>query len=115
MAFAIEDTHDIVPAMFWAELPNGREPGLRRGDQLVEIDFFSRLRHRHDRLRSSLPKAWIAGQFAAGFCRLDAGLGSLGDQRSFELRDGAKNLERKHALWRRRIDRIADRSKMDAA
>ena len=44
---------------------------------------------------------------------LDACLCSLSDQRSFELRDGTKDLERKHALWCGRIDRIADRSKMD--
>lgn len=48
MTSAIEGPHDIVPAMLWAKLPNGRKPGLGRGDQLVEIEFFPSLRYPAD-------------------------------------------------------------------
>ena len=39
----------------------------------------------------------------------------FGDQRPFKLCDGAENLEGEHALRCGRVDRIADRSEMDAA
>jgi hypothetical protein len=34
---------------------------------------------------------------------------------ALELSDSAKDLQREHALWRRRVDRIAERAKMNAA
>src|SRR5208337_4074411 len=44
----------------------------------------------------------------------DARLGALGNQRPFELRDRAKDLERKHALGRPSVDGVAQRAKVGA-
>ena len=115
MAPAIEYPDGIVPAVLGPQLPNHRQPGLGGGGQLVEVEFFSCLRQCLDRLWSPLSKAEIAWQLATRFCRLDASFAAFGNQSSFELCDGAEHLERKHPLWRGRVDRIADRSEMNAA
>src|SRR5208282_1859489 len=60
------------------------------------------------------PEARISWKLSAGPRRLDACLRALGNQRPFELRDRAKDLERKHALWRRSVDGVAQRAKVSA-
>ena len=62
----------------------------------------------------ALPDTRIAWQPALRSCSDDAGLGPLRNQRTLELGDGAEYLQRKHALRRRRVDRISQRSEMRA-
>src|SRR5208283_6220304 len=57
----------------------------------------------------------IAGKLSSRLRRLDAGLCALGNQRAFELRDRAEDLEGKHALGRRSVDGVAQRAKVGAA
>ena len=61
------------------------------------------------------PEARISWKLSARPRRLDARLRALGNQRPFELRDRAKDLERKHALGRRGVDGVAQRAKVGAA
>ena len=63
-------------------------------------------RSRKPGLPASLPRAFAA---------LHARLGAFGDQSPLELGDGAEHLERKHALRRRGVDRIAQRTEMRVA
>ena len=49
----------------------------------------------------------VAAHPSTGLGRPQPGLGALGDQRPFQLRDGAEHLQREHALRRRGVDRIA--------
>ena len=51
--------------------------------------------------------AGIAADTTAAARRPQPGLGVLGNQRPFELGDGAKHLQREHALWRGGVDRVA--------
>lgn len=115
MAAAIEDAHDIVPAVLRPELPHGWKPSLCRRNQFVEINFLACFRHRPDRFRTPFPKTGIPRKFSARFRRLDSGFGAFGNESSFELRDRAQHLKGEHALWRRGIDWISNRAKMDAA
>jgi hypothetical protein len=51
-------------------------------------------------------------QLASCLCRTHTGLGALRDQRPLELGHGTEHLQREHALWRRGVDRIAQRPEM---
>jgi hypothetical protein len=86
----------------------------RRGDQFIEIAFVARLRYCPDCLRLALSQGGISRKLAARLCSFDPRFGPFSDQRAFELCNGAQHLQRKHALRRRRIDGISDRSKVDA-
>ena len=39
----------------------------------------------------------------------------LGNQRPFELGDGARHLQREHALWRGGVDRVVQAAEMRAS
>ncbi len=58
-------------------------------------------------LAGDLPKRQLGVGRIIRFRGTDPGLRAFGDQRPFELGDGAEDLRGKYALWRRRIDRIA--------
>ena len=75
----------------------------------------SRLRRLGDGGRIPRPETGIAGKLSSRLRRLDAGLRALGNQRAFELRDRAEDLEGKHALGRRSVDGVAQRAKVGAA
>ncbi|MCY1504925.1 hypothetical protein D9M68_391130 [compost metagenome] len=112
---AIEHPHDIVPTVLGPELPYHRQPRLRGRNELIEIAFLARFGDGLDCLRSPFSQAGVSGKLAARLRRLDAGFGAFGDQRPLELGDRAENLEGEHALWRRGVDRVADRPEMHAA
>ena len=115
VAAAIKDPNNIVPAMLRPELPHQWQPRRRGRNEFIDIELLACLRHRLDRLWSPFSQAGIPRKLAACLGRLDARFGAFGDQRSLELRNRAKNLEGKHTLRRRGVDRIPDRSKIDTA
>jgi hypothetical protein len=61
--------------------------------------------------RTPIAKAWIAREFSSGLCRLDIGLGAFGNQCPLQLGDSAENLQRKHDLRGRGIDRSCSERK----
>src|SRR5208283_3218451 len=67
-----------------------------------------------DRVRVAGAEAGIAADSAALARGPKAGLGAFGDQRPFELRDGAQDLQREHALRRGGVDRIAKAAEVRA-
>lgn len=69
-------------------------------------------RHLSQRLRPALADTGISRQLAFRLRRPDAGLRAFGNQGTLELRHGAEHLQRKHALRRRRVDRILQRPEM---
>lgn len=75
----------IAQLCLGAKLPHHWQPSLGGRDQLLEIEFVSRLRYRLDRLWSPLSKSGIARQLAMRLRRLDAGLGPFGDQSPLAL------------------------------
>src|SRR5208337_22082 len=60
------------------------------------------------------PQTRISWKLSAGPRRLDARLCALRNQRPFELRDRAKDLDRKHALGCRSVDGVPQGAKMGA-
>lgn len=70
------------------------------------ISRFLHCGHFSQRLGTFFPETGVAGQPALRFGGLDACFGSLGDQRAFELRHGAKHLQGKQALRRGCVDGI---------
>ena len=59
-------------------------------------------------------QAGIAADPTAAARGPQPGLGALGDQRPFELGDGAQHLQREHALRRGGVDRVAQAAEMRA-
>ncbi len=115
MSFAIEDAHDIVPAVVRPQPAYRRQPCLGGGNQIVDIGALARGGDRPDGFRPTFAQAGVAGQPAPRLGSLHPCLGALGDQRALQLGDGAENLQRKHPLRGRRIDRVAQRAEMHAA
>ena len=65
--------------------------------------------------RVACEQARIAADAPTGTGGVQTGLGAFGDQRAFELSDGAENLQREHALWGGGVDWIAQAAEMRAA
>ena len=111
-AALLEQARNVVPAVVWPHPPHCRQPLICCGLDACAKGGLLRRRHLRQRLRPTLADTGIAGELAFGSRGLDSRLRAFGDQRTLELGDGAKNLQRKHALRRRGVDRIPQRSEM---
>ena len=67
-----------------------------------------------DRVRVTGAQPGIASDPATRPRGVQPGFRPLGDERSFELRDGTKNLQGEHPLWGGSIDRIVQAAEMRA-
>ncbi len=95
--------------------PDCRQPSVHRRNDISGEDPVSRLRRFGDRGGIPRPETGIAGKLSSRLRGLDAGLGALGNERPFELRDRAEDLQGKHTLRRRSVDGITQRAKVRAA
>jgi hypothetical protein len=91
------------------------EPGLQAGEDGIEMSGITACPKLADRLWVTPAQARITADASAGARRVQAGFGALGDQRAFELGDGAEHLKREHALRGCGVDRVAQAAEMRAS
>ena len=109
----IQDADNVLPGVLWPHASHRRQPSVHGRDDIASEDAISRRCGLGDGGRVPCPEAGISWKLSAGPRRLDARLRALGNQRPFELRDRAKDLERKHALGRRSVDGCRFPSRFD--
>ena len=115
VAAPIQHAHDIAPWLIGAHAPHRGQPGLQAGENAIEVGGIAARPDFANRRRVTCAQARIAADAPTGTGGVQAGLGALGDQRAFELSDGAEHLQREHALRGCGVDRIAQAAKMRAA
>ena len=111
----VQDLDYVLPWVLGPHAADRRQPTVHRGDDIAGEDAVSSLRRLGDGGRIPRPKTGIAGKLSSRLRRLDAGLRAFGDVHLLELRDRAEDLQGKHALGRRGVDGVAQRTKVGAA
>ena len=103
----LQHAGDLVPGMIRPHTPYRRKPLVERHLDTPSVGLLLGRGHLREHLGLAFTNAGVARSLALRFCRTDTRLRSLGNQSAFELRDGAEDLERKHALRRGCVDRVA--------
>ena len=104
---AVQDAHDVAPGLGRPHPPHGRQPRVQLGQDALQMCGVAADADLADGVRVAGAQAGIAADTTATARRPQSGFGALGNQRPFELGDGAQHLQREHALWRGGVDRVA--------
>jgi len=113
LAASVENIDDVIPAVLWAQLPNDRKPGFRRGIETIDIKLLACLGRSFNRFRAPFPKTGVARKSTLSFCCLDTFSRALGALRLFKFYDRAENLDGKGTQRPGRVDGITERSEAD--
>lgn len=103
---------DVIPGVVWAHAANDRQPLVCGRLDAVTISGFLRCAHLRQGLWSPIAEPGVARKLPLGLGCSNARFCAFGDERALQLRHGAEDLKRKHALRRCRINGIAQRPKM---
>ena len=108
----IKDTNDVSPGLIGAHSADGRQPGVQMSQETVEVSRGAAGAQfaNSGRVASAEPRVTADPSPCLGGTQ--AGFGTLCNQRSLELGNGAEHLEGEHALRGSGVDRVMQAAEM---